>query len=131
MPQDVVEIGDRIRAIRRRDPRYTPEAYEFIFQALGYTLSKVGERRHVSARELLDGIREFALQRFGNLTLLVLERWGVRTTDDFGEIVFNLIDDKLMSRTETDAKEDFRAVYDFHDAFGANEPLEVEWSDEG
>lgn len=131
MPQDMVEIGDRIRAIRKRDPRYTPEAYEFIFQALGYTLSKVGERRHVSARELLDGIREFALQRFGNLTLLVLERWGVRATDDFGEIVFNLIDDTLMSRTETDTKEDFRAVYDFHDAFGANEPLEVEWSDEG
>jgi uncharacterized repeat protein (TIGR04138 family) len=131
MPQDMVEIGDRIRAIRKRDPRYTPEAYEFIFQALGYTLSKVGERRHVSARELLDGIREFALQRFGNLTLLVLERWGVRETHDFGEIVFNLIDDKLMSRTETDTKEDFRAVYDFHDAFGANEPLEVEWSDEG
>ncbi len=131
MPQDMVEIGDRIRAIRKRDPRYSPEAYEFIFQALGYTLSKVGERRHVSARELLDGLREFALQRFGNLALLVLERWGVRATDDFGEIVFNLIDDRLMSRTETDTKEDFHAVYDFHDAFGANESLEVEWSDEG
>ena len=131
MPQDMVEIGDRIRAIRARDPRYAPEAYEFVFQALSYTLSKVGERRHVSARELLDGVREFALQRFGGLALLVFDRWGVHATDDFGEIVFNLIEDKLMNRTETDTKEDFRAAYDFHDTFGTPLSLQVEWSDEG
>lgn len=131
MADDGIEVGHRIRAILKRDPRYAPEAYEFVFQALGYTLSRLGERRHVCARELLDGIREFAVQRFGGLALMVLEQWGVRATDDFGEIVFNLIDDNLMSRTETDTKDDFRAVYDFHEAFGNAESLKVEWSDEG
>lgn len=131
MSGQLIEITERIRAIRRRDPRYAPEAYEFVFQALAHTIARVGERRHVSARELLEGIREHALHRFGQLALLVFERWGLRGTDDFGEIVFNLIDDKLMGRTESDTREDFHAVYDFHEAFGEAQPLKVEWGDEG
>ena len=131
MSAQVIELAEQVRGILKRDPRYRPEAYEFVIQALHHTLEKAGERRHVSARELLEGIRDYAHARFGQLALVVLEAWGVKATDDFGEIVFNLIEAKLMGKTDTDTKEDFHAVYDFHDAFGANESLQVEWSDEG
>ena len=131
MPAEMVEVSERIREIRRKDPRYAPEAYHFVFETLAHTLARVGERRHLSARELLEGIREYAPLKFGQLALLVLERWGVHTTEDFGEIVYNLIEAKLMGKTDADAKDDFRGVYDFHEAFGATEPLKVEWSDEG
>ena len=130
MAAQVIELAEQVRGILKRDPRYRPEAYEFVIQALHHTITKAGERRHVSARELLEGIRDYALERFGQLSLVVLDAWGVKATDDFGEIVFNLIDAKLMGKTDTDTKEDFHAVYDFHDAFGGHEPLKVEWSDE-
>ena len=129
MPDGMIEVSERIRALRRKDPRYAPEAYHFVFEALAHALA--GKRRHLSARELLEGIREYAPLKFGQLALLVLERWGVRGTEDFGEIVYNLIEARLMGKTDTDSKDDFRGVYDFHEAFGATEPLKVEWSDEG
>ncbi len=131
MADEMIEVAERIRAIRRKDPRYAPEAYHFVFEALAHTLSRVGQRRHLTAREFLEGIRDCAPLKFGQLSLLVFERWGVRTTEDFGDIVYNLVDAKLMGKTDTDSKEDFRGVYEFHEAFGAGEPLKVEWSDEG
>ncbi len=131
MAGEMIEVAERIRTLRKRDPRYAPEAYQFVFEALAHALGRAGERRHLSARELLEGIRDYAPLKFGQLALLVLNNWGVRSTEDFGEIVYNLIEAKLMGKTETDSKEDFRAVYDFHEAFGAGEPLKVEWSDEG
>ena len=130
MSAQVIELAEQIRTILKRDPRYRPEAYEFVIQALHHTLEKAGERRHVSARELLEGIRDYALERFGPLALVVLDAWGVKATDDFGEVVFNHSEAKLMGKTDTDTKEDFHAVYDFHDAFAASEPLKVEWTDE-
>ena len=131
MATEMIEVGERIRTLHKRDPRFAPEAYHFVFEALAHTLGRVGERRHLSARELLEGIRAYAPLKFGRLSLLVLNHWGVRATEDFGEIVYNLIEAKLMGKTDTDSKEDFRAVYDFHEPFGAGEPLKVEWGDEG
>lgn len=126
-----IEMSEVVRGIRRKDPRFAPEAYEFVLQALEHTYRKVGERRHVSARELLEGIRDHANQRFGTLALLVLGHWGVRTTADFGAIVFHLVGAGVMGKTDSDSPQDFDAVYDFHEAFGATEPLKVEWGDEG
>lgn len=118
-----------ILAIYQRDPRYECEAYEFVFEALAYTQQKLGrvppeeaegERGdyHVTGQELLEGIRELALQQFGRMALTVFRRWGIRSTDDFGEIVFNLIDAGLMSKRPEDSIADFHNVYDLEEALG-------------
>src|SRR4051812_41736661 len=91
----------------RRDPRYAYEAYEFLFAALGHTqkmLDRVpnervegeaGAQYHVSGRELCEGIRDLALREFGLMARTVFRLWGIDRTDDFGEIVFNLVESKL------------------------------------
>jgi uncharacterized repeat protein (TIGR04138 family) len=99
------------------DPRFKPEAYVFVHDALGHTWAKLKQRRHVTGRELLDGIRELALERYGPMALPVLNSWGVRTTDDIGAIVFNMVQAGLLSKTEEDRIEDFHAVYDFDEVF--------------
>ena len=100
-----------------QDPRYKPEAYLFVHDALGHTWARLDQRRHVTGRELLDGIKYLALERYGPMARAVLNSWGVRTTDDFGAIVFNLVDAGPLSKTEEDHIEDFRDVYDFDDVF--------------
>lgn len=99
------------------DPRYKPEAYVFVHDALGHTWSRLNQRRHITGRELLDGIKDLALKRYGPMALAVLNSWGVKTTDDIGAIVFNLVDAGILSRTEEDHIEDFHAVYDFGEVF--------------
>ena len=114
---------EAIEQIAAQDPRYHREAYFFLREALGHTqrmtgkLPKKNEIRHVSGQELLKGIREYALQQFGPMTLTVLEEWGVKGCMDFGEIVFNMVETKLLAKTEQDSREDFRNGYDFHEAF--------------
>ena len=109
--------GDPIDDIIRRDPRYSAEAYRFVMDALSYTIHQIGERRHVTGRELLFGIRDFALDCWGLMARHVLDAWGVRSTDDFGEIVFNLINAGILSKTDRDSKDDFKNVYGFLEAF--------------
>jgi uncharacterized repeat protein (TIGR04138 family) len=106
-----------IREVVRKDPRYPFEAYRFLLEALQYTVNKAGEERHVSGRELLEGIRELALCQFGGLARMVLEGWNVRRTEDFGQMVFNLVDAGLMRKTDRDSMDDFRNGYDFDQAF--------------
>jgi len=111
--------------IVRRDPRYAYEAYEFVFAALDYTLQTLGKAsadkaeagpRHVSGMELLRGVRELALREFGFMARTVFRHWGVNCTGDFGEIVFNLIEVELMSKTPEDSRADFRDQYDLDEA---------------
>lgn len=99
------------------DPRYARSAYLFVFEALGYTVQRLGAQGHVNGRQLSEGIRDFALEQFGGLARLVLEEWGIRKTADFGEIVFNLVNHDLMKKTDQDSKEDFADVYRFEDVF--------------
>jgi len=110
-------VDNPLDQIIARDPRYKPEAYLFVHDALGHTWARLDHRRHVTGRELLDGIKDLALKRYGPMAQAVLNSWGVRTTDDFGAIVFNLVDAELLSKTEEDHVEDFHAVYDFNDVF--------------
>jgi len=116
--------------LTRRDPRYAYEAYEFVFQALEHTHKLLGREPpdesesidpnepiyHVTVGQLLEGIRLCALQEFGLMAPVVLKLWGIRRTDDFGEIVFNLIEAKLMSKTSDDRREDFHNVFDLNEA---------------
>jgi uncharacterized repeat protein (TIGR04138 family) len=105
---------------------YPMAAFEFVEQGLSYTVKKMhGEvkdknaNRHVSGRDLCEGLREFALSRWGLLAGTVLGRWNVRKTFDFGRIVFAMVESGWMSKTDQDTIEDFRDVYDFKSAFEA------------
>lgn len=108
-----------IEVLAERDGRYSRAAYLFVYAALQHTVKKLGkesmprEQRHVSGRDLIYGISEYALDQFGPLTLTVFDHWGIRETRDFGEIVFNLVNDNLMSKTDDDRIEDFTDVFEF------------------
>jgi len=114
---------ERIVQLRRRDRRFARNAYYFVLDALDYTLVHygkdrlTGEDRHVGAKELLDGIRDLAADQFGSMASFVFGQWGVKSTRDFGEVVFNLIDAGLLSRREDDSRLDFADGFDFDMAF--------------
>jgi len=116
------ELLEKINAVTQKDRRYKPEGYLFVLAALHFTVSSLPERRHVTGKELLEGIRIYGLDQFGPLTRQVFEHWGVSTTEDFGHIVFSLVEAKLLGKTEEDSLADFLSVYDFSDAFDP-EPL--------
>ena len=111
-----------LEKILQGDPRYARHAYLFIREALDYTQKMVEKKskddvRHVSGQELLAGVRSFALEQFGPMTQMVLNTWGVQTCEDFGEIVFNMVESNLLAKTAQDTREDFKNGYDFFDAF--------------
>lgn len=110
-------VGETLQNILSRDPRYTVEAYAFIRMGLDYTVRRLEQPRHVSGRELLDGIREFALSEFGPMTKTVLNGWGIRRTEDIGEIVFNMVEAGLLGKTDKDSRADFSGGYDFDEVF--------------
>jgi len=108
---------DLVEEICGQDKRYKPDAYEFVLQGLNFTQAKLKTQTHVTGKELAQGLRDFAIDRYGVLARTVLAHWGISSTRDFGNIVFSMIDKKLLSKTEEDALEDFNAVYDFEGAF--------------
>jgi len=117
-----VSFEESVDKIVVRDPRYQRDAYLFLREALDHTQKLVGKEnggkvRHVTGQELLDGIRRFALEQFGPMTITVFEEWGVRTCGDFGEIVFNMLEVGLLAKTAQDSRADFEGGYDFKDAF--------------
>jgi uncharacterized repeat protein (TIGR04138 family) len=104
-----------------KDSRYRRDAYLFVRDALDFTQKAAARERrdglHVSGQELLAGIRDYALAQFGPMAATVLEDWGITRCEDFGEIVFNVVEAGLFSKTDKDSREDFRGGYDFDDAF--------------
>ena len=114
---DILDFAVKISRIIKKDSRYDAEVYSFAMKSLHYTLSRFKEHRHITGRELLEGMREYGLKQFGPMTRTVLSYWGVSETKDFGEVVFNMIDVGLMKRRPEDKKEEFYNVYDFETAF--------------
>lgn len=108
---------EKLRAVTARDPRYPVSAYRFIYEGLDYTVKNIGCKRHVTGRELAEGLRNLAIEQFGGLALLVLGQWNIGKTSDFGNMVFNLVEAGLMSRSDSDSPEDFTDVYDFARTF--------------
>lgn len=112
----------KLDQILSQDTRYSREAYVFVRESLDFTQKLISREhqeavRHVTGQELLNGIRQFALQQFGPMAMSVLEEWGVKSCPDFGEIVFNMVEIGLLAKTEKDNREDFQNGYDFTDAF--------------
>ncbi|MDD5669637.1 MAG: hypothetical protein PHE58_06385 [Candidatus Omnitrophica bacterium] len=104
------------------DERYKPDSYEFVMEAIRFTQGKLKREGHVSGKELLEGIRELAINKFGTFAKPVLNHWGVTKTQDFGNIVFIMIAHKVLYGTEQDSIEDFKDVYNFDEVFKTGLP---------
>ncbi len=107
----------RLREVAARDGRYAVGAYKFVYEGLDYTLKRIGCKRHITGQELACGLRDLALEHFGGMASMVFSIWGLQKTADFGNMVYNLIGAELMSRADTDSREDFNDVYDFRKTF--------------
>jgi len=118
-----INFEEAVEQILANDPRFARDAYAFVREALDFTQKLIGRenkgnvRNHITGQELLDGIRQFALQQFGPMTMTVFEEWGVRSCRDFGDIVFNMVEISLLAKTNKDSRDDFQNGYDFTDAF--------------
>jgi uncharacterized repeat protein (TIGR04138 family) len=119
MKQNFQEI---VSAICEKDSRYQPEAYAFLIEALDVTLKTLFKEnperaKHLCGKELMEGIRQHALAEFGPMTYMVFSEWGLHSTEDFGEIVFHLVEAGRLGKTETDSKQDFKNLFTFEEAF--------------
>ena len=117
-----INFDEAVEKLYAQDPRFSREAYHFTREALDFTQKLVsrenkGTVRHVTGQELLEGVRQYALQQYGPMTITVLEEWGIRNCRDFGEIVFNMVESRLLAKTDKDTRDDFQNGYDFKDAF--------------
>jgi uncharacterized repeat protein (TIGR04138 family) len=108
--------------VARREGRFRLGAYEFVREAVFYASRVVyATGTHVSGQQLLEAVRRLARERFGALAREVFEDWGVRRTEDVGEIVFHLVDAGILSKTDEDSREDFRDVYDLDAVFATDD----------
>ena len=104
---------EKISLISEKDPRYKPDAYEFLIQALCFTQKRLGCQGHVSGNQLLEGIRDLAIEQYGPLAKAVFNHWGIFRSLDFGNIVFNMIEQGVLTKTEDDKLKDFENGFDF------------------
>jgi uncharacterized repeat protein (TIGR04138 family) len=117
-----LNFAETVDEIIRADGRYDRDAYYFVREGLDFTIKMLkkdlrGAGRHVSGQELLDGLRRYALDQFGPMSKTVFGYWGIKRCEDFGEIVFQMVDKGVLGKTEQDTREDFKGGYDFDDAF--------------
>ncbi len=117
-----ISVEQVIEQTVKKDPRYHKDAYEFVREALDFTIKKMkknaaGKERHVSGKELLEGVRGYAIQEYGPLAHTLLAYWNLHRCEDIGEIVFNMVDRCILKATENDSREDFKDGYDFEKAF--------------
>ena len=111
------ELTNILELICEKDRRYRRDAYEFIMEALAYSQKKFRRARHVTGTELLEGTKELLLNKYGPMALTVVNHWGIRSTEDFGQIVFNLVQNRVLSKSEEDTLEIFRDGLDFQEVF--------------
>jgi uncharacterized repeat protein (TIGR04138 family) len=117
-----INFVEVVEKICESDLRFSTDAYHFVQEGLNHTLKSLKRggqhaHRHVSGQELLHGLREFALKEYGPMSKAVLNEWGIKTTDDIGQIVFNLVNASVLGKNDTDSPSDFKNVFNFDDAF--------------
>ncbi len=130
-----------MRDLLAEDQRYKLDAYQFIRESLQYAHEHLigefaedesGENtgpRHVTGQQLCEACRLYGIEQYGYLTRMVLGNWGIKSTSDFGDLVYNLIRIEQMRKSESDQREDFNDVYDFEDAFEPEFELTVKDED--
>jgi uncharacterized repeat protein (TIGR04138 family) len=119
-----VNFEEALERILADNRRYRREAYVFVREGLDFTQRTVSknkkeEGKHVSGQQLVQGIRDYALDQYGPMALAVLQEWGINRCEDIGEIVFIMVNCGLLKKTDQDTMEDFRGGYDFHETFRA------------
>jgi len=129
-------VDPKIIELTRDDPRYAYEAYEFVCDAVSYTQEMLGRSPregddpdadyHVSGEELVRGACELAVLEFGMMAPVVFRQWGIRKTDDLGNIVFNLIRAERLSKSDRDGPEDFHDLFDLDKALAEGFELTAE-----
>lgn len=120
-----LDFDEVVSLICKEDGRFDRKGYNFVRQGLDHTVKdlrkkdskRAGRSLHVTGPELLDGLRAYALEQYGPMAITVLESWGIKRCTDFGDIVFNLIEYNVFSKTDQDRREDFSETYTFDDAF--------------
>lgn len=120
-----LDFDEVVALICKEDSRFDRRAYQFVRQGLDHTVKEIrksdAERArkslHVSGPELLEGLRTYALDQFGPMARTVLHAWGIKRCSHFGDIVYNLIEYNVFSKTDADRREDFSEVYTFDEAF--------------
>lgn len=114
-----LEFYNTVRKILLNDSRYAPDAYEFINDAVIFTVKlfeqEKGKSRHVTGVELLIGVKELAIKKFGPMSYEIFQEWGIRDGMAVGNIVFNMLDYGLLSKTEKDSIEDFSVAFNFEE----------------
>ncbi|MFD2158652.1 Minf_1886 family protein [Rubritalea tangerina] len=113
-----------LKNIIERDQRFSPDAYLFLKQALDHTVEEHTKTdpdmsQHVTAKELLLGFKELALKEFGPMASTLFSEWGLSQCSDIGDMVFNLIEEGMFGKQDSDKRSDFVELYAFHDAFVA------------
>ncbi|MFA5093741.1 MAG: Minf_1886 family protein [Candidatus Omnitrophota bacterium] len=121
-----LDVIDILESVTDKDPRYKVDAYLFVLNGLNHTVSRLEKPRHVNGQELSEGLRIYAIDQYGPPALTVLESWGLEKTSDFGNIVFNLIGVKLLSKTDNDSIDDFSDVFDFKKALARTVDYKLE-----
>jgi uncharacterized repeat protein (TIGR04138 family) len=116
------EILDQLR---ERNPRFHPKSYFLVLAALHSVIESLDEPRHISGRELAEGVRGLALDRYGPMARTVLEHWGIHATEDLGCVVFALVEQGILIGQHDDRPEDFADVFDFEEAFELSYPWEA------
>ena len=108
--------------LRERNPRFHARSYEFVMLALHSVIQSLDEPRHITGRELTEGVRELALGQYGVLAKTVLEHWGIHETQDVGDVVFAMVEQGILVKEDDDSLTDFADVFDFEEAFETNYP---------
>ncbi|MBN1688236.1 MAG: hypothetical protein JW893_03975 [Candidatus Omnitrophica bacterium] len=124
--KDLESYLDKVEMLMEKNPQYKFEAYSFVMAALHHTVSKLEKPRHVTGQELLEGIRQYALEQYGPLARSVLNYWGIHETVDFGKIVFALVEANILRKQPEDKLDDFTKIYDFEAAFDRGYQIEDE-----
>ncbi len=117
------ELISVLNKICQKDSRYKIDAYTFILAALNVTMESLKRNGHVSGQELTYGIKDFAIREYGRMARTVFEHWGIKTTEDFGHIVFNMVEVGVLGKTEADNIDDFKDVFDFKKSFEDEYPF--------
>lgn len=117
-----MQFEQSVQRILSRDRRFDPQVYFFVKDALDFTMQRVaaahgGAVRHVTGQELLEGFRDCALEQFGPMASTLMEEWGVRCSQDVGDIVFLLIEEQVFGKRDSDSREDFSGYSDFFESF--------------
>jgi len=108
------------------DTRYKVGAYEFVMGGLDFCTAKIGENRHVTGPELSKALLMLAHRQFGPMAKSVLNHWGIKKTDDFGCIVYNMIRVRILDKRPADSLDDFNDIIDIDALFNVIEYFQID-----